>query len=183
MKKTVLTYGLISGVLISVLMAATVPFADRIGFDRGAYVGYTTMVLAFLLVFFGIRSYRDNEGSGHISFAKGVGVGACIMLITCVFYVATWEVLYFKFMPDFMDKYSAYEVAKMQASGASAAAVQAQIQNLKRYTEMYNHVLFNSAMTFLEPLPVGLLITLVSAAILRKKAQAHSAQTSLPASL
>ena len=93
MKKTVLTYGLISGVLIAVLMAATIPFADRIGFDRGAYVGYTTMVLAFLLVFFGIRSYRDNEGDGHITFAKGVGVGVCIMLITCVFYVATWEVL------------------------------------------------------------------------------------------
>lgn len=169
MKKTVLTYGLISGVLIAVLMASTLPFADRIGFDRGAYVGYATMVLAFLLVFFGIRSYRDNEGGGHITFAKGVGVGVCIMLITCVFYVATWEILYFKFMPDFMDKYSAYEVAKMQAAGASAAAVQAQIENLKRYTEMYNHVLFNSAMTFLEPMPVGLLITLVSAAILRKK--------------
>jgi len=181
MKKTVLTYGLISGVLISVLMAATVPFADRIGFDRGAYVGYTTMVLAFLLVFFGIRSYRDNEGDGQLTFAKGVGVGVCIMLITCVFYVVTWEVLYFKFVPDFMAKYSAYEVAKMQASGASAAAVQAQIQNLKHYTEMYNHVLYNSAMTFLEPLPVGLVITLVSAAILRKKTTVQTAESAASA--
>ena len=78
-------------------------------------------------------------------------------------------------MPGFMDKYSAYEIAKMQAAGASAAAVQAQIQGLKHYTEMYNHVLFNSAMTFLEPLPVGLLITLVSAAILRKKTTGQTA--------
>ena len=104
------------------------------------------------------------------------------MLITCVFYVFTWEIMYFKFMPDFMDKYSAYEVAKMQASGASAAAVQAQIQQLKHYTELYNHVLYNSAMTFLEPLPVGLLITLVSAAILRKKTQAQTTQTMVEAS-
>ena len=81
MKKTILTFGLISGVLISVMMAATIPFADRIGFDRGAYVGYTTMVLAFLLVYFGIRSYRDNDGDGTITFAKGFGVGASIMLI------------------------------------------------------------------------------------------------------
>ncbi len=182
MKKTILTFGLISGVLISVMMAATIPFADRIGFDRGAYVGYTTMVLAFLLVYFGIRSYRDNDGDGTITFAKGFGVGASIMLIACVFYVLTWEIMYFKFMPDFMDKYSAYEVAKMQASGASAAAVQAQIQQLKHYTELYNHVLYNSAMTFLEPLPVGLLITLVSAAILRKKAQTQAAQTMVEAS-
>jgi hypothetical protein len=181
MKKTILTFGLISGVLISLMMAATIPFADRIGFDRGEYVGYTTMVLAFLLVFFGIRSFRDNSGDGAITFAKGFAVGASIMLIMCAFYVATWEVLYFKFMPDFMDKYSAYEVAKMQASGASVAAVQAQIQALKHYTEMYNHVLFNAAMTFLEPLPVGLVITLISAAVLRRKPQPQPAQSSLPA--
>ena len=86
------------------------------------------MVLAFLLVFFGIRSYRDDDSDGHITFARGCAVGICIMLITCVFYVPTWEVhSYFKFMPGFMDKYAAYMTAKMQASGASAAAVQAQI--------------------------------------------------------
>lgn len=182
MKKTILTFGIISGTLISLMMVGTLPFVHKIGLDKGEYLGYTTMVLAFLLVFFGIRSYRDNQGNGAITFAKGFAVGISITLISCVFYVVTWEVLYFKFMPDFMDKYSAYEVAKMQASGASAAAVQAQIQNLKRYTEMYNHVLFNSAMTFLEPLPVGLLITLVSAAILRKKATGQTAQRAVQAS-
>ena len=160
MKKTILTFGLISGVLISLMMAATIPFADRIGFDRGEYVGYTTMVLAFLLVFFGIRSFRDDAGGGAITFARGFAVGISITLISCVFYVVTWEVLYFNFLPGFMDKYAAYMVAKMQASGASAAAIQAQLQQLKQLKVMYDNPLYNAAMTFLEPLPVGLVITL-----------------------
>jgi hypothetical protein len=180
MKKTILTFGLISGVLISLMMAATIPFADRIGFDRGEYVGYTTMVLAFLLVFFGIRSFRDNSG-GAITFAKGFAVGISITLIACVFYVVTWEVLYFNFLPGFMDKYAAYAVAKLQASGASAAAIQAQIQQLKQLKVMYDNPLTNAAMTFLEPLPVGLVITLISAAVLRRKPQPQSAQSTLPA--
>ena len=160
MKKTILTFGLISGVLISLMMAATIPFADRIGFDRGEYVGYTTMVLAFLLVFFGIRSFRDDAGGGAITFARGFAVGISITLISCVFYVVTWEVLYFNFLPGFMDKYAAYMIAKMQASGASAAAIQAQLQQLKQLKVMYDNPLYNAAMTFLEPLPVGLVITL-----------------------
>ena len=84
-------------------------------------------------------------------------------------------------MHDFMDKYSAYVVAKLQASGASGTAVQAQIQQLKKYKELYENPFFNVAMTFIEPFPVGLVITLLSAAILRKKPQSQLAQSLLPA--
>jgi hypothetical protein len=170
MKKTVLTFGLISGVVSSVMMVATMLFADRIGFDRGYIVGYTAIVLSFLLVFFGIRSYRDNLGHGQITFAKGFVVGICITLISCVFYVVTWEILYFNFLPDFMDKYAAYTVEKLKASGASAAAVQAKVEELKVLKASYNNPFFNVAMTFIEPFPVGLVITLLSAAVLRRKA-------------
>ena len=170
MKKTVLKYGLISGVICAALMAATVPLSDKIGFDRGEYFGYAVMVLSFLLVFFGIRSYRDNTGNGQITFAKGFAVGISITLITCIFYVLTWEFLYFNVMHDFMDKYAAYVVEKLRASGASPAAIQAQIQQLKKFKEMYENPLYNAAMTFIEPFPIGLGITLISAAVLRKKA-------------
>ena len=78
-----------------------------------------------------------------------------------------------------MDKYDAYLIEKARASGASAAALQAQMQQLNKFKEQYENPLFNSAMTFLEPFPVGLVITLLSAAILRKKAQAQPAQSSL----
>jgi hypothetical protein len=97
-------------------------------------------------------------------------VGICITLISCVFYVVTWEILYFNFLPDFMDKYAAYTVEKLKASGASAAAVQAKVEELKVLKASYNNPFFNVAMTFIEPFPVGLVITLLSAAVLRRKA-------------
>ena len=139
-------------------------------------------MLSFLLVFFCIRSYRDNVGNGQITFTKGFAVGIAITLISCVFYVVTWEVLYFTVLHSFMDKYGAYMVEKLKASGASAAAVQAQLQQLKRYKELYENPFFNAAMTFIEPFPVGLVITLISAAVLRKKPQSQPAQSPLPAS-
>jgi hypothetical protein len=182
MKKTILVFGLISGVLSSLMMVTTVPFIDKIGHDKGYYIGYTAIVLSFLLVFFGIRSYRDNVGHGQITFAKGFAVGICITLISCVFYVLTWEVLYFTVLHDFMDKYSAYVIEKLRASGANAAAVQAKLQEMKKFKEMYENPFFNAAMTFIEPFPVGLVITLLSAAILRKKPQTQLAQSPLPAS-
>ncbi|HEY1469298.1 MAG TPA: DUF4199 domain-containing protein [Candidatus Acidoferrum sp.] len=172
MKKTVLTFGLISGVISSVMMIVTVPFQHKIGFDRALFIGYTTIVLSFLLVYFGIRSYRDNVGSGQITFGKAFTVGICITLISCIFYVVTWEIIYFNFMPDFMDKYGAHVVDKLKATGASAAAIQAQIEQAKKFKETYANPLFNSLMTFIEPFPVGLIITLVSAGILRKKVPA-----------
>jgi len=75
MKKTVLTFGLISGAITSLMMVATVPFADRLGFDKGAIIGYTSIILSFLMVFFGIRSYRDSVGKGQVTFAKAFTVG------------------------------------------------------------------------------------------------------------
>jgi len=182
MKKTILVFGLISGALSSLMMVATVPFLDKIGSDRGYVIGYTAIVLSFLLVFFGIRSYRDNVGNGQITFSKGFVVGIAITLISCVFYVATWEVLYFTILHDFMDKYGAYMVEKLKASGASAAAVQAKLQEMKKLKELYENPFFNIAMTFIEPFPVGLVITLLSAAILRKKPQSQLAQSPLAAS-
>jgi hypothetical protein len=183
MKKTILIFGLISGVLSSLMMLATLPFVDKIGFDKGEYVGYTALVLSFLLVFFGIRSYRDNVGNGQITFTKGFAVGILITLISCAFYVVTWEVLYFTVLHGFMDKYSAYMVEKAKASGASAAALQAQLQQLKKYKELYENPFFNAAMTFIEPFPVGLVITLISAAVLKKKPQPQPAQSPVTVSL
>src|SRR6202022_1227729 len=182
MKKTIVTFGLISGAISSLMMLATVPFADRIGFDQGAVIGYTSIVLSFLLVFFGIRSYRDNVGKGQITFSKAFAVGISITLISCVCYVVTWEILYFNFLPDFMDKYGAHVIEKAKASGASAAAVQAQVEQVKKYKEMYDNPLLNAAVTFIEPFPIGLVITLISAAVLRRKPQSQPAASPLPAS-
>ena len=182
MKKTILTFGLISGAVSSLMMMGTMLIADRIGLDRGAVVGYTAIVLSFLLVYFGIRSYRDNVGNGQITFTKAFAVGISITLISCVFYVVTWEVLYYNYLPGFWDNYGAHAVEKLKASGAGDAAILAQLQQVKKYKELYDNPLLNAAMTFIEPFPVGLVITLISAAVLRKKPQSQPAQSPLPAS-
>ncbi len=182
MKKTVLTFGLISGAISSLMMLATVPFMHKMSSTQGLVIGYTAIVLSFLLVFFGIRSYRDNVGNGQVTFTKAFAVGISITLISCIFYVVTWEILYFNFLPrDFMDKYSAQTIEKLKASGASPAAVEAQVQQQKKFREEYENPLFNSLMTFIEPFPIGLLITLLSSAVLRRKLQSQPAQSPLPA--
>ena len=173
MKKIILTFGLISGVISSILMIASVPFMKRPDFDHGYVLGYTTIVLSLLLVFFGVRSYRDNVGKGQVTFGRAFLVGLAITVISCIFYVITWEVIYFKFMPDFMDKYGTHILQKMQESGATAAAIQQKSQEIEYLKAHYKNPLFNMAMTFIEPFPVGLVITLLSAAILRRKSPAQ----------
>jgi hypothetical protein len=169
MKKTVWTFGLISGVILSTMMAITVPFEHEIGYDHALIVGYTTMVLSFLLIFFGIRSYRDNVGGGTVRFGRAFAVGALIAAIASVCYVATWEVIFFKFEPDFMDKYTARAIEQVKASGASEAVVAQRTAELARQAELYKNPLVNVAMTFIEPLPVGLLIAFVSAVVLSRR--------------
>jgi hypothetical protein len=169
MKKTVLTFGLISGAIMALMMFATLPFIDRIGFEKGAIVGWTSMILSFLLVFFGIRSYRENVGGGTITFGRAFAVGILITLISCICYVVAWEIIYFNFMPNFVAKYAAYMVEKAKASGASPEAIQAQIEQMKKFKVMYDNPFYNAAITFTEPFPIGLIMTLISALILRKK--------------
>src|SRR5262245_14692151 len=169
MKKVVLTFGLISGAISAGLMLATVPFMHNIGFDKGYVVGYSAMVLAFLLVFFGIRSYRDNYSDGYISFGRAFSVGILITLISCVCYVIAWEIVYFNFMPDFWEKYMNYVVEKGRNSGVSAEELAKQVESMKHFKAMYDNPLWNFLFTFIEPLPVGLIITLLSALILRRK--------------
>jgi hypothetical protein len=178
MKKTIWTFGLIAGGILSVMMLAVLPFQDAIGFDRGAVIGYTTMVVSFLLVFFGIRSYRDNVGGGTVSFGRAFVLGAAITAVASVCYVATWEVIYFKLSPGFAQKYAAHEIEKVKASGESQAVIDKRIADMQQFTTMYQNPMINAAMTFVEPLPVGLVIALVSAGILRRKRTGPNASLS-----
>jgi hypothetical protein len=182
MRKIIVTFGLISGAISSLMMIALVTFGDRIGFDRGAIIGNTSIVLSFLMVFFGIRTYRDNIGNGQITFVKAFAVGLSITLISCIVYVVTWEVIYYNFIPGFWDAYGAHLVQKLTASGASPAAVQAKLQEVRKYKELYKNPFFNAVLTFIDPFPIGLVITLMSALVLRRKPQPRPEQSPLPES-
>jgi hypothetical protein len=170
MKKIVLRYGLLSGALLAAMMAVTMPLYRRgiLDFDYGELIGYSSMVLSFLLVFFGVKSYRDNVAGGVIGFGKAFQVG---ILITLVMYVLAWQIIYYNFYPDFLDYYSAHAIAKMRAAGESEAAIQAASAQMADFAKLYANPFVNVAVTFLEVFPVGLIMTLVSAAILRRKPQ------------
>lgn len=170
MKRIVLTFGLIAGAIMSVLMTIVMVFAHQTDPGRGMIIGYTIMVLSFLLVFFGIRSYRENIGDGYISFGRALSVGLLIMLIGCICYVATWEVVYHKFMPDFGEKYLAQSIERLRNSGKPPQEIEAEIQSMTTMMQLYDsNIFFNIAFTFLEPLPVGLLMSFISALILKKR--------------
>jgi Protein of unknown function (DUF4199) len=173
MKKIVLTFGLISGLLISILMGGNLLIANRIGSGHSLVLGYVTMVASFMLIYFGIRSYRDNQLAGQISFGRAFTCGILIALITTVFYVVMWEILYFNFMPHFMDSYFAAQIHKIQSAGLDPTTTAAQVAAIQRSQQLYQNPLINAAYTFMEPLPVGLVITLISAAILRRKGAAE----------
>ena len=172
MKKTVWKFGLISGALLSAMMAATLPFQDETGFDHSFAVGYATMVLSFLLIYFGVRSYRDNVGKGTVGFGRALAVGTLIGVVASLCYVATWEVMYFKFMPDFMTKYGAHELEKARAAGASEAALAQKKLELDQFEKMYKNPAINAAYTIIEPLPVALVVALISAGVLSRRKRA-----------
>src|SRR5262245_18733651 len=135
MKKTVWTFGLIAGGVLSAMMLITMPFAHSIGYDKALVIGYTTMVLAFLLTFFGVRSYRENVAGGTVSFGRALAVGSLITVIACVCYVATWELLYFKLAPDYAANMESFMVDHAKSSGGSPEEIQKKVadaQNMAR---------------------------------------------------
>lgn len=171
MKSPVIRHGLIAGAVLAAMMAATMPLIGRIGFDLGAVIGYTTMVVAFLAVYFGVRAYRDDVAGGRIGYWKAFGVGMAIVGIATACYVATWQVLYFGgWAADFAEAYSAHVLAEARRTGATEAQLAAQARELAEFQQAYRNPLLNIAYTALEPLPVGLVFALVSAGVASRKA-------------
>ena len=170
MTPIVLTFGLIYGAVMAAMFVITYQFHDEIGFDKGMVIGYTTMVVAGLLIYFGVRAYRDNIGKGVLSFGRGFTVGALIAVVAGVVYVATWETIYFGgFADGYFEKYTAHTMAKARADGETQAQLDERAATLAKYARLYRNPVFNSAMTFMEPLPVGLLLALISAGLLRRR--------------
>jgi hypothetical protein len=163
MRKVVLTFGLLSGLIISAMFVLMLPF--DVSFDKGAIVGYASMLAASLLIYFGVRSYRDNVGGGAIRFGRAFAVGILIVTVSNVLYVATWEFVQPRFLPDFYQKYEAAAIEGARAKGASPE----QIEKIRASIVTYQNPVLKPLFTFLEPLPVGLLVTLISAWVLSRR--------------
>jgi hypothetical protein len=176
MKKIVLTFGVIAGVILATMMLLTMIFQDRIGLGHSYLLGYATMVVSFLLIYFGVRSYRDNVAGGKVSFGRAFVVGILIGAIASVFYVAAWEVYFFRYAPDFLVKYDAHVLEAARAKGESPEALAKRRADMESMEKAYMNPAINSAMTFLEPLPVALIVSLVSAGVLSRRRKTWAGQ-------
>ena len=178
MKKNVLVYGLISGFIIAALMAVNLAICSKSGdFDNSMIVGYASMLIAFSMIFVGIKNYRDKYNGGIISFGKAFKVGFFMTLIASTIYVIVWLVEEHFFFPDFMEKYMAFEMNKLQSSGISAAELADKTKELEQAKEMYKNPLFKILFTYAEILPVGLIVTLISSLILKRNNNAKQFNT------
>jgi hypothetical protein len=173
MKKNILIYGLIAGALVSILMLSTVNYLSHcegnVDYGTSMLIGYASMLLAFSLIYIGIRNYRDKYNDGVISFGKAFKTGMMMVLIASTIYVVAWLIDYFFFIPDFMEKYAAQTLAELKASGASQAEMDKETKEMANFARMYKNPLFNAMMTYVEILPVGLIVTLISSLILKRK--------------
>src|ERR1051325_8248852 len=109
MKRIVIVCGLISGCIVSALMGISIFVSnEHPDYSTGMFIGYAAMVLAFSLIFIGVKMFRDKYNGGVVSFGKAFLVGLYITLIASTIYVATWALEYKYVFPDFMEKYSAH---------------------------------------------------------------------------
>lgn len=170
MKRIVLVYGLIAGAIVSAMMAVSIFLLhDHMDMEQSMMIGYASMLVAFALIFVGVKSYRDNQNGGQISFGKAFTIGLWITLIASTVYVAVWAVEYNFFVPDFMEKYTATMVNKAKADGLSASELAAKVKEMEQAREWYKNPLFFTLMTYAEILPVGLVVSLITALFLKRK--------------
>jgi len=174
MKKNIIIHGIIAGIIVSATMLFTVNYISHcegsVDFNTSMLIGYASMLIAFSLVFVGIRNYRDKYNGGIISFGKAFKTGMMIVLIASTFYVVAWLIDYFYFIPDFMDKYSAKMIEELKTSGASEVEIDKQAKEMANFSSMYKNPFFNAMITYVEILPVGLIVTIISSLILKRKA-------------
>ncbi len=170
MKKNVLIFGSIAGLLLTAMMIfSTVMCYTNPEFEGNETVGYLSMILIFSLIFVGIKNYRDKYNNGVISFGKAFKTGFLIALVASTMYTVVWLVDYYVFIPDFLDKYIANMLRQAQQKGATAAEMASKTAEMNKFREMYKNPLLVIVITYLEVLPLGALIALISAWILRRK--------------
>lgn len=169
MGSSIVKYGVIAGLVVAGGMWATL-LALGGNLPHGALgmaLGYLTMLVALSAVFVGIKRHRDADRGGVIGFWPAFGVGVGISFVAGVFYVLAWELAQATVVGDFAGHYAASAIAQARADGADAAAIAKLTAQMEAFKVQYANPLFRLPMTFAEIFPVGALVSLVSAAVLR----------------
>jgi len=154
MKKNILRYGLIAGIVVSIFMLSTVNYLSHcegnVDYDTSMLIGYASMLISFSLVFVGIRNYRNKYNEGVISFGKAFKIGLMIVLIASTVYVVAWLIDYFYFVPDFMEKYATQTIEELKTSGASQIEIDKQTKEMADFAKMYKNPFFNAMIPYWE---------------------------------
>jgi hypothetical protein len=162
MKRTIFVFGSISGVLVGIFLVALTTWGSTS--TSSEWLGYATMILALSLVYVGVRNFRDKYNDGLISFGKALRIGVGIMLIASTFYVGVWLVEFYCFLPDFMEKYAAAMVRHAKSSGLTGDALQKRLAEIESMRTGYRNPIRVILYSYLEILPVGIVISLLTAA-------------------
>jgi len=174
MKRIVIRYGIIAGLIVAAWCVGAIALCySRNNFEGNMLLGYASMILAFSFIFVGVKSYRDQEQNGFISFGKAFKIGLFISLVASIIYVIAWLIDYYLFIPDFMEKYTAHVLKQTQAEGISQIELNKKAAEMTSYKEMYENPLLVVLITYSEILPVGLIISLISALLLKRKAESN----------
>lgn len=165
MKKIILIFGLVIGVLLAAhaIFMVNMMYTNP-DFKANDVLGYTKLVVMFSLIFFGVRNYRNNLLDGKISFLKALKTGALICLVASTVYVALGLSHYYLFVPDFMDVFTEHVIKNTAPEDIEATTVQ-----MENFKEMYKNPLFAILISYLEVLPVGMIVALFSAFIVKRK--------------
>ena len=166
--RIVLIYGVIAGLVVAVPMVATmVTLTAETAPDNGALYGYLTMIVALTAVFLGVKRYRDKVLGGVVRFVPAFLVGLAISAVACVIYAIGWEISLALTGFDFPAAYMREMLDSARASGASAAEIDRITQQAEGLARLYANPLYRFAVTFAEMFPIGAVIALISAALLR----------------
>jgi hypothetical protein len=173
MRKVTIIFGLIAGVTVSIFSFFIMALCENgtITFDKSDFIGYGSMIIALSMIFFGIKSYRDNYQNGAIKFIKGLQVGLLITLVASLIYAAVGETHYqinSAVHVAIMDRYADYHI-KMREKGTSPAEIDQKVKEMADLKEMHKNPVIRLGITMAIILPVGIVIALFSAAILRRR--------------
>jgi len=168
MQRIILAHGVIAGLIVigSAILGLVLSGGGET-LHAQEWLGYLVMLIALSLIFVGIKRYRDRHLGGVIRFGTATLVGLGIAAVAGVVYVAAWEVYLAATDFAFMDQYANGVIAAKQAEGVTGDELAAITESMESMKRQYANPLFRLPLTFLEIFPVGLLITLISAAILR----------------
>lgn len=170
MRKIVLVCGLIAGLIsTSWWLGYSIVTRGKTILENGEIYGYASMILAFSLIYVGVRTYRNKYNGGVISFGKAFLMGLYITLIASSIYVAVWLVSYYTYAGNFGQLWSEHVIKKAQEAGASAAVIAQKRAEMAEFEQMYKNPFFNALITYAEILPVGLIASLITAFVLKRK--------------